>query len=344
MPTIDLRVNYQKARLQKSVTNPRFGDKTILVDDNWDFVELWLRRHGKEEALFFWRQARAFHEADQHLTKLSSPLTSYYSALNAAKALLVSKGVAFQTHHGLTGSSSEGKASLAKEVVILKGGGILPALCQHLGESVNGERYSLKQIFYNLAFIHRAYCVTYRGSKELFVPISDPKFVRIEGSHDCWFSAVIADKKFQHHRIVAGLAGFEKDLGCTQAYTIRRKARFEWVWGGTKQRNLESLIAEHRKIRRFTYYIHGMTRLWYIKRTNAVQDIIPRSHLTLLLMALHRISEIARYEPRLLELHFSSHHNWLLSQFLERALEQFIDECSAEITGHEFMMPGYATR
>jgi hypothetical protein len=36
--------------------------------------------------------------------------------------------------------------------------------------------------------------------------------------------------------------------------------------------------------------------------------------------------------------------NWLLSEFTSLSLTQFIDEIAAELTGHEFMPPGYAPR
>ena len=68
------------------------------------------------------------------------------------------------------------------------------------------------------------------------------------------------------------------------------------------------------------------------------------SPLTLTLMAMHRISELARYTPDVLSRHFDSQHNWLLSEFINLSLRQFLDEISAEITSHEFMPPGVASR
>jgi len=236
------------------------------------------------------------------------------------------------------------KVNLANETIILKGAGVLPELCRLLGESVNGERYDLKVLFYNLSYIHRAYCVTFGSVKELFIPISDPKFVRKEQSSEAWFQAEIYDRKYQNNSILKTLRGFERDMGIADRYIVRKKKRFNWHWGGDKKANLESLRVAHQKVRGCTSYIHGLSRLWYLKRTENLPSVIERSQLTLTFMALHRISEIARYDPRLLERHFNSQHNWLLSQFLERALGQFIDECSAEITGHDFMMPGYSSR
>ena len=61
-------------------------------------------------------------------------------------------------------------------------------------------------------------------------------------------------------------------------------------------------------------------------------------------MGLHKLSELARYTPNILAKHFESQHNWLLSEFINLSLPQFIDEIAAELTGHEFMTPGYSPR
>ncbi|CAH8239481.1 hypothetical protein VAEU17_5700001 [Vibrio aestuarianus] len=55
--------------------------------------------------------------------------------------------------------------------------------------------------------------------------------------------------------------------------------------------------------------------------------------------AMHRLSELARYSPDKLAKHFECQHNWLLSEFITSASNQFIDEISSEITGYEFMIP-----
>lgn len=60
--------------------------------------------------------------------------------------------------------------------------------------------------------------------------------------------------------------------------------------------------------------------------------------------AMHRLSELSRYEPVILSKHFTSGHNWLLSEFIQNAATQFIDEISSELTGEEFMSPGMASR
>ena len=62
--------------------------------------------------------------------------------------------------------------------------------------------------------------------------------------------------------------------------------------------------------------------------------------MTITFAAMHKLSEMARYTPDKLARHFDCQHNWLLSEFITSAPNQFIDEISSELTGHEFMLPG----
>jgi hypothetical protein len=59
---------------------------------------------------------------------------------------------------------------------------------------------------------------------------------------------------------------------------------------------------------------------------------------------MHKLSELSRYTPDGLSRHFECQHNWLISEFIEGAPPQFIDEVSSEMTGEEFMVPGRASR
>jgi hypothetical protein len=61
------------------------------------------------------------------------------------------------------------------------------------------------------------------------------------------------------------------------------------------------------------------------------------------LMTMHRLSELARYEPFTLQKYLQSQQNWLISEFLSSAPAQFIDELACEITGMDFMPPGIRT-
>lgn len=345
MPAEPLRFKRRIVRLQKSIRRPDFKSRTILVEDQWDYVEMWLRRNGLEEALVFWRQAEEFHKASIDQPPSSAPLMNYYSALNATKVLLLAKKVEHSPYHGLVGEHKGPKTSLAGEIVSTTKGGVFSALSRYLGEPEGeGQAFTLKDILYNLPYIHRAYTVTFGSQPELFIPVSNPIFVRIAGNSECYLKFEIIDSMYQHQATINSFTKFERDAGIDGSYVVRRKKRFKWNLNDDDDVNLTRLVKYHDDVRRSMYYIKGMTRLWYLKKEGARQCRIERSSLTLTFMALHRLSELARYSPDSLMRHFESRHNWLLSQFIVRGLDQYLDELAAEITGHDFMAPSYSTR
>lgn len=104
------------------------------------------------------------------------------------------------------------------------------------------------------------------------------------------------------------------------------------------------LTKYHKSIRKHFFYIAGQTRLWYIKRKCNVCGSIERSSITLTFAAMHRLSELSRYEPVRLAQHLNNQYNWLLSEFIRNSPYQFIDEVASELTGEEFMTPGISSR
>lgn len=341
MGWVPLTLDGKQIHLYKAQSNPNFGGKTILVDDPWDYVSLWLRRRHAKKAIFYWEQARAFYQASKQLPKSASPLTTYYSALNAIKALLLAKNVPFSEGHGVGGTrAAPAKTSLANERIHLLGAGVIPEFCHYLGESAAGTEYTLKDILYNLPYIHRAYTVTFR-EQELFIPISHAIFIRKENSNKGCFRCTIRDRRFQSLHTLNTMAGFEPHVEPeAEGKLIRMRKRFDWERGGSRAANRSNLAKYHADVRKRTVYIKGISRLWYIKRTRG-KRLINHCPMTLTVLALHRLSELARYTPDQLARHFECQHNYLLFQFIDRALDQFIDEISAELTGADFMLPGY---
>ena len=53
------------------------------------------------------------------------------------------------------------------------------------------------------------------------------------------------------------------------------------------------------------------------------------------------MSELVRYNPEKFEKYMRSKQNWLLHEFIETALYQFVDEISCEMTGVDIMATGY---
>lgn len=325
--------------IHKAVTEPRFGGKTILVTDTWDYISLWLKRHHHKEARFFWDQARSFYVATLGLPKESSPLTAYYCMLNAVKALLLVKKIKFSDRHGVTGSTIGLKSSLSNELVQFKASGVLAEMCRHLGETANNESYSLRDLLYNLPFIHRAFDLSVESSPELFVPIRNPRIVRSKTTNEAWFCADFEGRYATMNTLKRLPTHFERDYGEGDSFVIRSRRRFNWI-PSRKADSLSRYVAYHRRLRRDVSYIHSPQRLWYLKRSAKVAGHIDRSTMTISFAAMHKLSELARYAPQSLDRHFDGRYNWLLSEFIAIAPAQFVDEVSCEMTGQEFMPPG----
>jgi hypothetical protein len=81
---------------------------------------------------------------------------------------------------------------LKKVGVQVKANGVLPALATHVGDAENSKQHSLKPLFFNMPFIHRTYCLTYRGQHDMFVPLRECMFVRDAASKMAYFSAELS--------------------------------------------------------------------------------------------------------------------------------------------------------
>jgi hypothetical protein len=86
-------------------------------------------------------------------------------------------------------------------------------------------------------------------------------------------------------------------------------------------------------------YIAGTQTLWYLKGRVPGGRRLDRSPLTLTLAAMHRLSEICRYRPLELAAFLAGPYNWLISEFVLMAPEQFLDGIASELTGHQFLLP-----
>lgn len=326
--------------IRRSVISPAWGDEKVLTSDIWTYVDLWIRRNAKTtNALFYWEQAREFHRASLGLPITASPLTLYYCFLNATKALLAAKRLPFGDYHGLTGESLPGKASLSKEKITLKGSGVLPALIGYYGEVDSADTYDLKTMLYNMAFVHRSYCLSYRAPY-LFFPLENCRYVRGVGVTEGWITANI-EHRFDDRRILATLTpGYERDAGYDDSLVIRKKQRFRWRTGkAERDKNLENITKYHRNLRRDVTYIAGVGR-WYLKRRHTNATTIDRHVPVLIFASMHRLSELSRYDPLRLSRLLDTHRNWLLAEFIKTAPIQFLDELACELTGQEIHVPG----
>lgn len=120
-----------------------------------------------------------------------------------------------------------------------------------------------------------------------------------------------------------------------------QKRPIYWIFDSGKQNGFKALVYMHRwnadtigNVR--VEYLHRIQRV-YEKEITRMQEIIDNSHDN---KEISNASEIVRYKPEQMAHLLNSKENWLLHEFLTLALDQFIDELAAEITGQDIMCTG----
>ncbi|QEN06800.1 hypothetical protein EXM22_01885 [Oceanispirochaeta crateris] len=331
-------------RLRKCLVKPDLKKATVLTDSTWRYVWIYLKQNRCESALYYWEQAENFYKASISLPIDARPLTLYYCYLNAVKALLKSKSISFDTKHGVSGERIKGRINIINEKIKLKEKGVLSGLSNYLKEPVpeGGEDYELKDILYNLAYIHRSFCLTFPRSTELYIPIKTPTFVQDKSRKIGWVEFELCDY-FKSNTIINNLEGYSEDRFYNDKgkRVLRRNKTFKWEAprNSPTQKSINNLYSYYEKVRPDFQYIYSPNRLWYLKRKN-IRHEINRNPLVLTYAAMHRLSELARYEPKILSQHLERRSSWLISEYIDRSVDQFIDGISSEITKDEFKIAG----
>ena len=329
----------------KPLTCADYTSKTVLTNSAWDYVQLWLRRQKGAEgkhASFYWSQAYNFYVASNDLPYTSKPLTSYYCCMNATKALLCLNGINLDNiSHGISSDRSMLATSNSLEAisVVFNGGGVLCELSKHLGESCTKEHYTIYDLLYNIPCVHRAFSITY-VCPELFIPVSDVRFVANCENKKAWIRFKVDDRYANGNSLRYVPKSYEKTNFDSVGYYMRSKKRFDWdIHVGIRDR-LSSLSSYHARIRKELHYISGDERLWYVKKDiQGNKHIINRNSLTLIFAIMHWLSELVRYNPVKFDQLMGTKQNWVIHEFIDIALDQFINEISCEITKSDIMTP-----
>jgi YaaC-like Protein len=338
-----------RLRLYSCRADPQLAAPRVLGTDPWQYVELWLRREGDKDARFYWSQARAFYRASSGLDPTASPLTSYYCMLNAAKALLKSRGVTFSDGHGVSGKTEKGgakKHSLAQEQIKFHGAGVLASLCNYLGDPIQpNDSLTLADALRHLPFLHRAYILTYPSADELFLPLRGHGFMRDPKTHETWFFGELPSKYVTRNLAASLPPGFEIDTHMpanlkskATGAVIRRKKRFDWN-GKALAASVAQFKSYHAALRQHLEPIFAPETRWYLRIKVTTPGTPDKSSMPLMFAAMHKLSELSRYDPLRLNEHLESRHNWLVAEFLSVAPSQFVHGVASEITGREFLRP-----
>lgn len=339
-------------RFARATHDPDFKERRIIASTPWEFVSLWLRKNDQGDAQVYWDQARNFFESAKELPAESAPLPLYYSFLNATKALLEAKGVTYSPYHGVAGfdmrTAAGGRIRIENEGLKIRASGILPALIGYFGETEAQNTYSLGDILSNLAFIHRAYALSY-GRSELFLSLENPRYVRA-GPGQARFEADLPSEHAHGQTIRTFPGAFRvreldedeyEDSASDSWYVLESANTFSWSGARrASDADVRALCAFHRQLRLDLNYISGVKPNWYLTRNLTGYTRINRNNLTLIFMAMHRVSEISRYKPVELNQFLDGRRNWIIYEFVRVAQNQFIDEIAAEITGYEISPAG----
>lgn len=343
----ELCTKNKPCELMKAGKKPKYGNKTVLTDSSWEYVSLFLKRKstaGSSDALFYWGQAHSFYLASQSLPDSARPLTSYYCILNASKALLRLNNVASSklTNHGIaTVRANNDKTNLKEAKTAVKGSGVLTELSRYYNCLLQPKHYSVLDLLYNIPCVHRSYCITF-SKPEIYVPVSRPVFVKKEGSKESWLKFCV-DKRYANAKSLKLIPSkFEHDIGISSEYILRMKKRFSWDIHESIEKRKQKLERYHEKVRQYLHYIYGESRLWYIKKSTTGNEHLFRVTSAILIFSVfHWLSELVRYDPKLFQKYMKSKQNWLIHEFINNALDQFVDELSCEITGEDIMCTGY---
>lgn len=343
MAIVPIKLSGKTVKPHKAIVAPILNSRNVLTNAPWDFVELWLKKEKQDEAVFFWNQAREFNKASVDLPTQSAPLLHYYSFMNATKALLSSKSIVYDKYHGVSPtqiSSTSQKISISNEGVKIKPAGVLPALSQYLGETEASKTHSLQDIFFNLPYIHRTYCLTYSNQKDMFIPLRECEYVQDNKAKIAFFRAKLS-KDFASQHVVKRLPStIVLDSINGQDYIVKSSASVPFTKGSRPTNgDIQNLLGFHRSLRQDLLYINGVQTLWYAKAKVNGPKRLSRFPLTLALAAMHCLSDLCRYRPLELSSFLTGQKNWLLTEFIQQAPQQFLDEIASEITGYQFLVP-----
>ena len=364
-------------RMNKAYSIQNYQSNTILTDDTFTYIDFFFSSHTKamkyrDPALkarhgdasqyhysFYWKQAMAFYNAAQTLPIESSPLASYYSMLNAVKALIayrekyVDDFINDFSAHGLAEEKTMTGDSLEHIGVKRYDFGVFV----HFGKMLEPDfatewpkntAWTLKKLLSNLAYLHRAFITTYttprRKIPEQFLPVAAGKAPVYRKANDgnLYLTVEVEKSHFSPSLVTIPSSAL---AAIAPEFVLEKNDGFILRSANGAKRNSDSISKELKELntllRKKFQYIKSERRLWYLReRIPASTNFINVSSMLIEMAAMHRFSEIVRYKPERLARLMSSNENWLIHEFLTLTLNQFIDEIAAEITGQDIMCTG----
>lgn len=365
-PMSELRYKGRTLWMMSPYTSANYSEKAILTKSTFNFVDAWLLKKKiageiTDEPLYYWRQAKNYYVESIDVKSEVKPLLNYYCCLNTVKCLISKNGIQVSNiTHGVGRQKATG-TKLEDQIIDFLGTGALKLLRTHLGSDGGEGTYSLKSILYNIVAIHRAYTYTYPADRELFIPLKSLKYYKKDGLdritvtldinkpgdlsqlNNIPSSFTLTTKTKEDWDKICGESSAERlrwAIAENKLY-FRYKGEVEWTETSGEDDKVDALANLHKKTRPYFQYISADTPLWYLKISdNSNKDILNYSSLVLSYAAMHCLSEMVRYVPDTYAKLLDSECAWLITEFIEVGMDQFIDEIASEITGLNIMRSG----
>lgn len=370
-PMTELKIDGRTLWMMRPYKNPQYTTDVILTKSMFNFVYGWLLRNidensvDQKKALKYWLQAKSYYIEGVDIRSDVKPLLNYYCCLNTVKSMLCYLGEDVNNiHHGVDWISSESE-NLDDQRVKFWGAGALTLLRRKTWNGSDGgeSEYSLKSLLSNLAFIHRAYTYTYDEVSDIFLPLKSIKFYKLEKVNKITLGFEVSKCKDLQTLKEAIPTGFEftthtsKEWDEIKSKTYDEKLQWgldhgrllfrlrkpeEWDDDADNNVKLNILIKIHEKVRKHFQYIAADTPIWYLKSRNAIDNgkILQYSSLSVSFAIMHCLSEMVRYKPDLYNSILESKYAWLITEFVELGIDQFIDEIASEITRLNILRSG----
>src|SRR5262249_44058964 len=147
----------------------------------------------------------------------------------------------------------------------IKANGVLPALSKYLGETEARNQHTIKDILFNLVYIHRTYSLTYTSQGEIFIPIVAPKFVFEEGTKNVFFSARLSTHNPPSKVAKRLPPSIKLDPSASDGTLLSTASVAVSSVKKPKDADLTAIAGLAKALREDLYYINGAQTLWYVK-------------------------------------------------------------------------------
>ena len=347
--------------LRKANLDADISSHTVLTDDLFTYVDFFFKTHKKiikdslgkpieQNHIFYWQQAKNFYNASKILPIESAPLPMYYCMLNAVKAYLFYNEKNYEdlkkdfSGHGLKEGSQEkdSRELLLNDIYVRRNAwGVFCRFAKTEHDNFDslwpqGEcgAVSLKQLMFQLPFVHSAFISTYKLARknEKFIPLAANQSPQFMYSKDNKIKLVVNLDRRYFKQSATTIPEEIKDA-IPNELMVNESNPFQLVSKDYyKKREIQN---HYNNLRKLFSYIAAEKRIWYLKK--AKDEIENLNSMVLEIAIVHRFSEIVRYKPEQMVKLLSGKENWIVHEFLSLVLDQFIDEISCEITKRDIM-------